>query len=96
MYDSISKDVISRWAFPVSPDSNITGGLAYTHYGKFVYKEKGVLLSRTSNLERHVAVGSGSQIGENTRILDSVIGRNCKIGAYRKNYHLRFIYLIIL
>jgi translation initiation factor eIF-2B subunit epsilon len=81
MYDSISKDVISRWAFPVSPDANITGGLTFTHYGRHVYKEKGVILSRTTTLEHHVAVGSGSQLGESTRLSQSVIGRNCRIGG---------------
>ncbi|KAJ1561139.1 hypothetical protein HK405_004814 [Cladochytrium tenue] len=80
MYDSISKDMISRWTFPVVPDGNITGGLSYTYSSPHIYKEKGVILSRSTTLVRHVVVGSGTEIGSDTSITGSVIGRNCKIG----------------
>jgi UDP-3-O-[3-hydroxymyristoyl] glucosamine N-acyltransferase len=47
-----------------------------------IYKDKGVVLSRSATLERHVVVGAGAEIGENTIISHSSIGRNCKIGNY--------------
>ncbi|KAJ3410454.1 hypothetical protein HDV05_003716 [Chytridiales sp. JEL 0842] len=81
MYDSVSKDIISRWAFPVVPDSNIFGDEAYVYSRPHIYKEKKVILSRSATLERHVVVGSGTEIGENTRVAHSSIGRNCKIGS---------------
>ncbi|KAI9324285.1 putative translation initiation factor eIF-2B subunit epsilon [Zopfochytrium polystomum] len=80
MYDSISKDMIARWTFPMVPDGNITGDLSYTHSSPHIYKEKNVVLSRSTVLDRHVAVGSQTQIGESTSIANSVIGRRCKIG----------------
>lgn len=33
-------------------------------------------------LEQNVLVGRGTRIGNNTRITDSVIGKDCKIGQW--------------
>ncbi|KAJ3331280.1 hypothetical protein HDU76_003615 [Blyttiomyces sp. JEL0837] len=81
MYDAISKDMLARWTFPIVPDSNITGSLSYSHSRPHIYKEKNVVLSRTAKLDRHVAIGKGTEVGERSVISHSVIGQNCKIGA---------------
>jgi translation initiation factor eIF-2B subunit epsilon len=63
------------------PDGNMLGDTGYGCFRPFIYKEKQqVKLARSAILEHHVAVANDADIGENTRIADSVIGRNCVIG----------------
>ncbi|KAJ3043558.1 hypothetical protein HDV00_004658 [Rhizophlyctis rosea] len=81
MYDSVSKDVLCRWTYPLCPDSNFLEGQTYQYSSPHLYKEKGVSLARSARLAKRVAVGSGTTVGDNTRISDSTIGRNCRIGA---------------
>ncbi|KAJ8297595.1 hypothetical protein KUTeg_024126 [Tegillarca granosa] len=81
MYDAISKDIISRWVFPLTPDSNINNRENSLSCGRHnVYLSKDVTLARGCILEENVIVGGGSSIGSNTVISQSVIGNNCKIG----------------
>lgn len=80
MYDAISKDVISRWTFPLTPDSNIQLGDNYRHSRNQIYKDQSVILARSAKLVEKVIVGANTEIGENSRISNSTIGHNCKIG----------------
>jgi translation initiation factor eIF-2B subunit epsilon len=80
MYDAISKDVISRWTFPLTPDSNIQQGDNYRHSRNQIYKDQSVILARSAKLIEKVIVGANTEIGENSRISNSTIGHNCKIG----------------
>jgi len=80
MYDAISKDVISRWTFPLTPDSNIQLGDNYRHSRNQIYKDQSVILARSAKLIEKVIVGGNTEIGENSRISNSTIGHNCKIG----------------
>lgn len=81
LYDSISRDIITRWTFPLVPDSNIHEDDAYTHARGDIYIGRGVKLARSCLLDRKVIVGAGSEIGENAKISNSIIGRNCRVGA---------------
>ncbi|KAJ3197043.1 hypothetical protein HK101_006506 [Irineochytrium annulatum] len=81
MYDAISKDVLDRWPYPMVPDTNILDGSSYTYGPDHIYKEKDVLLARSTVLKSHVAIGAGTKVGENTTIERSVIGRSCTIGT---------------
>ena len=80
-YDSLSKDIIRRWTHPFVPDNNVNGLTTYQLHRNNVYKESGVDVARSATIDRNSVIGSGTRIGENTFIRDSVIGRNCTIGT---------------
>ncbi|ORY31492.1 nucleotide-diphospho-sugar transferase [Rhizoclosmatium globosum] len=79
MYDSISKDVMARWTYPMVPETNIMG-TSYTHHSPYIYKDESVILQFGTKLVRYVVVGEKTSIGDKTTISESVIGRNCRIG----------------
>ncbi|KAI9291603.1 nucleotide-diphospho-sugar transferase [Neoconidiobolus thromboides FSU 785] len=78
MYDTISKDVIKRWTYPLVPDANLTD-TTYNYGRQQVYKERDVVLANSCQVERRTVIGEGSSIGSETKVRDSVIGRNCSI-----------------
>jgi translation initiation factor eIF-2B subunit epsilon len=82
-YNLISRDIISRWTYPLVPDNNLLlgGSTSYALTRPSIYKENNVNLSRSSTLEEDVVVGNNTDIGDNTFVSHSVIGKNCKIGA---------------
>ncbi|KNC98198.1 translation initiation factor eIF2B catalytic subunit epsilon [Spizellomyces punctatus DAOM BR117] len=81
MYDAVSKDVLARWSYPMVPESNMLVDHTYKYSRPHIYKENGVKLAITADLEENVAIGKDTIVGDNSRILNSVIGRNCRIGA---------------
>ncbi|KAI8617025.1 nucleotide-diphospho-sugar transferase [Chytriomyces sp. MP71] len=92
MYDSISKDVMARWTYPMVPDTNIQGSAKTTYkvHNPYIYKESNVILSFTTQLLRHVVVGDNTEIGEQSVVTNSIIGRGCKIG---KNVRIEGSYI---
>ncbi|CAK1367280.1 putative translation initiation factor eIF-2B subunit epsilon [Cercospora beticola] len=83
-FDSISKDVISRWSYPLTPDTNMVAGQSFQLYKGNVYREEGVQLARSSRVNRRVILGKATSVGDGTVITNSVIGRRCVIGARAK------------
>ncbi|KAF9174836.1 hypothetical protein BGX21_009133 [Mortierella sp. AD011] len=81
MYDAVSKDIISRWTFPMVPDSNLQAEDCYEYRRGLVYKEKSVVLSRTCVVEEKVVIGANTQISEKSILSNCVIGKNCVIGS---------------
>ncbi|KAJ3161423.1 hypothetical protein HDU86_007205 [Geranomyces michiganensis] len=81
MFDAVSKDLLSRWAYPIVPDNNMVPGHSYKYSRPNVYKEEGVRLALHAVLRENVAIGTGSSVGEYSCIRNSVIGRNCIIGS---------------
>ncbi|KAH0583976.1 hypothetical protein H2248_009559 [Termitomyces sp. 'cryptogamus'] len=81
-YESVSKDILSRWVFPLVPDDNHPSGHIYEHErgNKYIAKDQTVILARTCKIGNNTMIGSSTQISENTEIVASVIGRNCAIG----------------
>ena len=79
-YDSVSKDIVSRWAYPLCPDSNLLISQSYRLHKGNIYKEEGVILARSCVISRRTVVGQGSSIGDGSVISNSIIGRGCVIG----------------
>jgi translation initiation factor eIF-2B subunit epsilon len=79
-YDSVSRDIVSRWAYPLCPDSNLVEGQSYRLGKGNIYKEKGVILARNCVLNSKTVIGRGTSIGDGSVVSNSIIGRNCYIG----------------
>ncbi|KAJ2365248.1 translation initiation factor eIF-2B epsilon subunit, GEF, partial [Coemansia sp. RSA 2607] len=79
-YDAISRDMISRWTYPLCPDSNPVDETAYSYNRGAVYKAEPVFLGRESRVEHHVILGSNSHVADFARVSDTVLGKNCGIG----------------
>lgn len=79
-YDAISKDILSRWTYPLCPDTNLLPGHSYELRKSSLYQEKGVTLARSCVIGRRTVIGKGTSIGDRTEVRNTVLGRNCKIG----------------
>src|SRR2546423_4187446 len=79
-YDQMSRDIISRRAFPLCPDNNLFSHQAYTRSKHNVYMEEPATVARPSSMEGGTVVGRGTSIGAGSVIKNSVIGRRCRIG----------------
>ncbi|KAF3763627.1 nucleotide-diphospho-sugar transferase [Cryphonectria parasitica EP155] len=79
MYDSITRDVLGRWTYPLVPDSNLVSGQSYVMYKGNVLREKGVMFESDADISKSV-FGSRTIVGSGTSIKNSVIGRRCFIG----------------
>jgi translation initiation factor eIF-2B subunit epsilon len=80
-YDSVSRDIITRWTIPMVPDSNLNESSSYTLERGNIYKEDGVYLARSALVKPHSVLGSGTSIGANSTVTACVLGRNVRIGA---------------
>ncbi|MCJ1287691.1 hypothetical protein MMC26_007043 [Xylographa opegraphella] len=79
-YDAVSKDIISRWTYPLCPDSNLVKDQTYRLERGKTYFEDGVVLARGSVVKCKSIVGKNTSIGEGSTVGDSVLGRQCHIG----------------
>lgn len=89
-YNAISKDIVSRYTYPITPDSNLLADQGYTYQPRHIYKENGVVLAQSCNVVSATVIGKETFIGEGAMIDKSVIGRRCKIG---KNVQLDGVYV---
>lgn len=82
MYSAICADVIRRWVYPLTPEANFTDSTTQscTHSRHNIYRGPEVSLGHGSILEENVLLGSGTVIGSNCFITNSVIGPGCHIG----------------
>ncbi|KAJ6596797.1 nucleotide-diphospho-sugar transferase [Mycena vulgaris] len=82
-YEAISKDILSRWTFPLVPDDNHPGGHVYQHTrgNKYIATDNSVALARTCKIGNNTLIGASTKVLENAQIIGSVIGQNCVIGA---------------
>ncbi|OQE24467.1 hypothetical protein PENSTE_c007G06910 [Penicillium steckii] len=79
-YDAISKDIVSRWTYPLCPDTNLLPGHTYGLRKGSHYQEQGVTLTRSCVIGRRTVIGRGTSIGDRTTVHSTTLGRNCKIG----------------
>lgn len=80
LYESVTRDVVARWAFPMVPDNNLVHGQDYSLRAGFVYAEKGVKFEAGSHVDRSV-VGMKTVVGPGTTVSNSVVGCRCYIGS---------------
>lgn len=80
LYDSVSKDIIGRWTFPIVPDMNLLEDQELTIKRGNRYMGKDVMLSRSAEIGANTVLGAGVTVGEGTTITRSVIGSNVSIG----------------
>ncbi|XP_036731150.2 translation initiation factor eIF-2B subunit epsilon isoform X2 [Manis pentadactyla] len=82
MYAAVCADIIRRWVYPLTPEANFTDSTVQscTHSRHNIYRGSEVSLGHGSILEENVLLGSGTVIGSNCSITNSVIGPGCHIG----------------
>jgi translation initiation factor eIF-2B subunit epsilon len=90
-YDAVSRDVVSRWTYPLCPDVNMITDQSYRLERGNIYKEDGVVLARSSVVGRKSVLGRATSIGDGSTISNSVIGRRCVIGK-RVRIHGAYIW----
>lgn len=80
-YDTVSKDVIQRWTYPMVPDviSNCDSSESRLHR-QGIYRASDVTLSHSAQIGANSVVGSATSIGDHCKVVNSVIGQGCKIG----------------
>lgn len=89
-YESVSKDVLGRWTYPLVPDSNLVAGQSYKFERGGFYKENGVILARTCKAGKRTVLGKDTSIGDDSVVSNSIIGRRCQIG---KNVTIQNAYI---
>lgn len=90
MYESVSRDVLGRWTYPLVPDSNLVSGQSYKFERGGLCKENGVILARTCKAGKRTVLGQDTSIGDGSVVENSIIGRRCYIG---KNVTIRNAFL---
>lgn len=81
-YDAITKDVMSRWTYPLCPDSNLVKGQSYRLGRGKIYEEEGVTLARTSVVKSRSILGEDSSLADGSIVGESVLGRRCRVGKH--------------
>lgn len=80
-YKGVTKDIVSRYSYPLVVDSNIVQGRSYTYQRGHIYKEKDVVLSQSCSIGMSTIIASKTVVGDCSQIRGSVLGRNCVIGS---------------
>ncbi|KAK7397263.1 hypothetical protein VNO78_18430 [Psophocarpus tetragonolobus] len=80
-YDTVSKDIIHRWTYPLVPDVMNFGNSVTKLERQGIYRASEISQSQSAVIGPCTVIGSGTKIGNNTKISNSVIGEGCKIGS---------------
>ncbi|CAO2837518.1 unnamed protein product [Amaranthus hypochondriacus] len=80
-YDTISKDIIQRWTYPLVPDIQCFGSSVIKLGRQGMYSASDIGLSGNARIGPFTLVGKGTTIGNNSKVSNSVIGEGCKIGS---------------
>lgn len=90
-YQTVSKDIMNRWVYPLVPDMGICSlKQEYLFSRNNIYKNKNVCLNRGAVLKNDVVLQEMCAINENSSLINCVLGKNCKVG---KNCSLNNAYL---
>lgn len=81
-YGEITQDILRRWVFPLVPDIGVHGTESYElRRGNVYIAHDNVILSRTTTLQGPLLIGARSVLNNNTRIVQSTLGRHCLVGS---------------
>ncbi|KAK9292183.1 hypothetical protein L1049_020143 [Liquidambar formosana] len=80
-YDTISKDIIQRWTYPLVPDVKCFGNCTTKLDRQGMYRALEIGQSRSAQIGPFTVIGNGTNIGNDTKISNSVIGEGCTIGS---------------
>ena len=83
-YDAVSRDVVGRWAYPMTPDANaLPRGerSTYAHAFANAYREKNVHVAASATVGPGTVLGEGCAIGERSSVEASTLGRGAVVGA---------------
>ncbi|KAI4294765.1 hypothetical protein MLD38_040911 [Melastoma candidum] len=80
-YDTISKDIIQRWTYPLVPDVLFPGDSPTRLDRQGMYCASEIQLSRSAKVGPLIVIGSSTVVGSNTTVVNSVIGKGCIIGS---------------
>lgn len=89
-YDTVSKDIIHRWTYPLVPDVMNFGNTATKLERQGIYRASEISQSQSAVVGPFSVIGFGTKIGNNTKILNSVVGEGCTIGS---NVHIEGCYI---
>ncbi|XP_026747180.1 translation initiation factor eIF-2B subunit epsilon [Trichoplusia ni] len=79
-YQTVCRDVLHNWAYPLSFETGSAKQNNYLFMGNHIFREKSSTLSRSCSLVEDVLIGSQTHINDNTVVSKSMIGKNCIIG----------------
>lgn len=79
-YDSICRDILSRWSYPFCPDVNFFEDRSSALRIRGSYREDDTRIAKSSKIGPSVAIGRGTSVSDNSTLAHSVIGRNSAIG----------------
>ncbi|KAJ1569747.1 hypothetical protein HK096_002027 [Nowakowskiella sp. JEL0078] len=77
-YDAISRDVISRWSFPLSP-SHLSNHYPPTSHSRGL-RARDAIIARSAIVGRGTIIGPMTSVAAGARIERSVVGSDCVIG----------------
>ena len=79
-YHTVSRDIVARWSYPISPDSQLLhlNDSNYKHIRRGVYFDDTVKVMRSSNINESL-IDKRSIIANNVIIERSSVGKNCRI-----------------
>ncbi|KAI5293448.1 hypothetical protein KEM55_007094, partial [Ascosphaera atra] len=79
-YESTTKDIVTRYAFPFCPDTKVMPDHTYEYIRPHIYIQSPIRQALTAHVGPGTIIGSECTIGEWAKITNSVIGNNCRIG----------------
>ncbi|KAK4346889.1 hypothetical protein RND71_033228 [Anisodus tanguticus] len=81
-YDTVSKDIIQLWTYPLVPDVQFLENSASTKLERQgMYRAPEVKQSHSAKIGPFTVIGTGTSNGDNTYISNSIIGEGCTIGS---------------
>ncbi|KZT44053.1 nucleotide-diphospho-sugar transferase [Sistotremastrum suecicum HHB10207 ss-3] len=81
-YAAISKDILSRWTFPLVPGANYPGETNYEHQrgNRYVPAERSTVLARNCKVGRNTLIGRLSRIHDGAEMISSTLGDEVVVG----------------
>jgi translation initiation factor eIF-2B subunit epsilon len=89
-YDAISKSILRRWTFPLTPANSAWIGDEYTERKGWNYIGQGVKSDRTTMIHSGSMVGPSCTLSADSSIVSSILGKGVQIGtsSHIANSHL--------